>query len=141
VFTASEGGWHRRANFRRWVWLPAVNGDPKRGWPPVAPGLHFHDLRHTHKTWMIEDETPKVLQHKRLGHKLGGVRGIYSHVTRPMIDKLLAGLQRRWEQTGSTGSTDLGDHYQNANVVKISCSQTAPTDAEQPVGDDYRRAV
>jgi integrase len=41
VFTAAEGGWHRRANFRRRVWLPAVAGDTKRGWYPIAPGLHF----------------------------------------------------------------------------------------------------
>lgn len=87
---------------------------------------------------MIEDETPEVLQHKRLGHKLGGVRGIYSHVTQPMIDKLLAGLQRRWEQTGSTNQ---GDHYQDANVVKIDCSQSAPTSVEQPASGDHQRAV
>lgn len=53
---------------------------------------------------MTEDEIPEVLQHKRLGHKLGGVRGIYSRVTQPVIDKLVAGLQRRWEQRGSAGS-------------------------------------
>jgi integrase len=63
VFTAAEGGWHRRANFRRRIWLPAVAGDTQRGWEPVAPGLHFHDLRHTHKTWLIEDNVPDVLQH------------------------------------------------------------------------------
>ncbi|HWM03371.1 MAG TPA: hypothetical protein VNP92_13645 [Actinophytocola sp.] len=28
----------------------------------------------THKTWMIEDEVPEVLQHNRLGHKFGGHR-------------------------------------------------------------------
>jgi integrase len=41
VFTAPEGGWHRRANFRRRVWLPAVAGDPQRGWTPIAPGSAF----------------------------------------------------------------------------------------------------
>jgi integrase len=34
VFTAREGGWHRRGNFRRRVWLPAVavirSGDGSR---------------------------------------------------------------------------------------------------------------
>ena len=67
VFTAVEGGWHRRANFRRRVWLPAVAGDIKRGWDPIAPGLHFHDLRHTHNTWLIEDHVPDVLRHRRMG--------------------------------------------------------------------------
>jgi integrase len=93
VFTAAEGGWHRRANFRRRAWLPAVEGDPKRGWAPIASGLHFHDLRHTHKTWLIEDGVPEVVQCARLGHRLGGVQGIYSHVTTPMVTGMCAGLQ------------------------------------------------
>jgi hypothetical protein len=45
---------------------------------------------------------PEVVQHQRLGHRFGGVMGTYSHVTRPMIDDLLAALQDRWEQSGST---------------------------------------
>ena len=98
VFTGVDGGLHRRSNFRRRVWLPALTGDPRRGWPPVQPGMHFHDLRHTHKTWLIEDRVPEVVQHQRLGHRFGGVRGIYSHVTRPMIDDMLTGLQTRWER-------------------------------------------
>jgi integrase len=57
-------------NVRRRVWLPAVNGGRTRGWAPVASGLHFHDLRHTRETWMIEDEIPEVLQRKRRGHRL-----------------------------------------------------------------------
>ena len=60
--------------------------------------MHFHDLRHTHKTWLIEDRVPEVVQHQRLGHRFGGVRGIYSHVTQPMIDDMLTGLQTRWER-------------------------------------------
>jgi integrase len=87
----------RRSNFRRRVWLPAVAGDRTREWAPIHPGLHFHDLRHTHKTWLIEDGVPEVVQAKRLGHRMPGVRGVYSHVTQPMIDALLAGLQHRGE--------------------------------------------
>jgi integrase len=101
VFAGADGGLLRRSNFRNRVWLPAVEGHTTRGWAPLFPGLHFHDLRHTHKTWLIEDAVPEVAQFKRLGHRLAGVRGIYSHVSQPMIDHLLAGLQRRWEQTGS----------------------------------------
>jgi integrase len=138
VFTAAEGGWHRRANFRRRVWLPAVAGDRKRGWEPIAPGLHFHDLRHTHKTWLIEDDVPEIAQCKRMGHKLGGVRGVYSHVTRPMIDHLLTGLAGRWEQNGNTV---WADHYLSGSVVKIDCSQFAPITQKQPVGGDHQQAV
>lgn len=100
VFTGGDGALHRRSNFRRRVWLPALHGDTSR--PRINPDMHFHDLRHTHKTWLIEDGVPEVLQHKRMGHKFRGVMGVYSHVTQPMIDAMLAGLQRRWEQTGST---------------------------------------
>ena len=120
VFTGADGGLHRRSNFRRRVWIPALTGDDARSWPPVQPGLHFHDLRHTHKTWLIEDRVPEVVQHQRLGHRFGGVMGTYSHVTRPMIDDLLAALQARWEQSGSTV---WGDHFGVSSVVKIVCSQ------------------
>ncbi|BCB83732.1 hypothetical protein Psuf_010450 [Phytohabitans suffuscus] len=41
--------------------------------PPFIEGTHFHDLRHTHKTWLIEDDIPEVAQAKRLGHRLAGV--------------------------------------------------------------------
>ncbi|WP_202919361.1 tyrosine-type recombinase/integrase [Saccharothrix deserti] len=101
VFTGQDGGLHRRSNFRRRVWVPALRGDTTLGWSPIKPHMHFHDLRHTHKTWLIEDGVPEVLQHKRIGHKLRGVMGVYLHVTRPVVDAMLAGLQTRWEQYGS----------------------------------------
>jgi integrase len=62
-------------------------------------GLHFHDLRHSHKTWLIEDGVPEIAQAKRLGHRLPGVRGIYSHVSTAVEQRLVDGLQQRWEQT------------------------------------------
>ncbi|GAA1294265.1 hypothetical protein GCM10009634_48280 [Saccharothrix xinjiangensis] len=62
--------------------------------------MHFHDLRHTHKTWLIEDGVPEVLQHKSIGHKFRGVMGVYSHVTQPMIDTMLDRLRERWERNG-----------------------------------------
>jgi len=100
--------------------------------------MHFHDLRHTYKTWLIEDNVPDVLQHRQMGHKYKGISGIYSHVTRPMIDAMLAGMQTRWEQFGS----DIwDDHYPDPHVVKIACSHTAPTDQKRPVDDDRQQAV
>jgi integrase len=96
----TEDGVDREEGFRA---LPAA---VTRVAVHAAGGLHFHDLRHTHKTWLIEDDVPEVAQCKRMGHELGGVRGIYSHVTQPMIDALPAGLQARWERSIVT-STDL----------------------------------
>jgi integrase len=94
--------WHgtsfqRRSNFNRRAWTPAVTGDPAAGVPPILAGMHFHDLRHTHKTWLIEDGIPEIAQARRMGHRLGGVRGIYSHVTPVMRQHLVDALQRRWE--------------------------------------------
>lgn len=138
AFTGTDGGLHRRSNFRRRVWLPALAGDPELGWGPIQPGMHFHDLRHTCKTWLIEDAVPDVLQHKQMGHKYKGVPGIYSHVTRKMIDAMLAGMQARWEQFGSM---IWDDHYPDASVVKIACSHTAPTHEKRPADEDRQQAV
>lgn len=68
-------------------------------WLPVAEGLTVHDLKHSHKVWMIEDDVPEVAQAERLAHKLGGIRGRYSHVSEPMRQQLVTGLQSRWEES------------------------------------------
>lgn len=61
VFTDPEGGPIRRTNFRRRVWLPAVAAT-------VGEPCRFHDLRHTHASWLIaQGEHPKTIQ-SRLGH-------------------------------------------------------------------------
>jgi integrase len=96
VFTGAHGGYLRRSNFNRRTWTPAAGGDPERGVPPVIAGMHFHDLRHTHKTWLIEDDIPEIAQAKRLGHRLPGIRGVYSHVTPAMQQRITNALQARW---------------------------------------------
>lgn len=100
VFTGANGGLHRRSNFRRRVWLPALAGDESRGWAPLNQGMHFHDLRHTHETWLIEDGVPRILRLVRLGHKRKDTDDLYSHVTDVMVESMLAALQRRWELDG-----------------------------------------
>jgi integrase len=97
VFTGARGGYLRRSAYNRRVWTPAVSGDHDRGLPPVIVGMHFHDLRHTHKTWLIEDDIPEIAQAKRLGHRIPGVRGIYSHVTPAMRQRITDALQARWD--------------------------------------------
>ena len=72
----------------------------------ILVGLHFHDLRNNHSTWLIEDGVPEVAQAKRLGHRLPGVRGIYSHVSATVEQRLVAGLQTRWEQNRSPFRAD-----------------------------------
>jgi integrase len=101
VFPGARGALQRRSNFSRRAWLPAVDGDPDDDLPAIVEGMHFHDLRHTHKTWMIEDNIPEVAQAARIGHRLPGVRGIYSHVTLAMEQTIADALQCRWDH--STG--------------------------------------
>lgn len=99
VFTGANGRLLRRTNFRQRVWLPAVAGHKKHGWAPIKPALTFHGLRHTHKTWLNEGGVDKSLQFQRLGHRMPGVEGIYSHVTQVMIDFMLTTLQDRWRRS------------------------------------------
>jgi integrase len=96
VFPGARGGFQRRSNFNRRAWSPAVTGDPAAGLPTVLTGMHFHDLRHIHKTWLIEDGIPEIAQARRLGHRLGGGRGIYSHVTPAMRQRTVDALEARW---------------------------------------------
>ena len=44
-------------------------------------------------------DVPEVAQAKRLGHRLPGVRGIYSHVTPAMTQRIVDALQQRWQST------------------------------------------
>ncbi len=61
IFSAPTGGPIRRSNFRRRVWLPAVEAS-------VGQPCTFHDLRHSHAAILIaQGEHPKVIQ-ERLGH-------------------------------------------------------------------------
>lgn len=62
--------------------------------------MHFHDLRHTHVTWLIEDRVPRILRLERMGHKRKDIDDDYSHVTDPMVERMLESLQRRWERHG-----------------------------------------
>lgn len=108
LFVGPEGHWHRRNNFNARVIGPASDGRPGkprvRGraevekWEPILPGLRMHGFRHGHKTWMIEDGVPEVLQCEQLGHELPGISGIYSHPSVAMRQRRLDALQARWER-------------------------------------------
>jgi integrase len=76
---------------------PPAEDPPLVSWLPVKYGLTPHGLRHSHKTWMIEDEVPEILAEIRLGHEMPGIRGVYSHVSGQMRHDLKAALQARWE--------------------------------------------
>ena len=79
-FLSPEGRMIRRSNFRRRIWLPAVN-------EAGLSGLRFHDLRHTHASLLIAaGEHPLVIS-RRLGHS--GIQ-----VTMDRYGHLIGGLDR-----------------------------------------------
>ncbi len=72
---------------------------PLACWLPIRRGLTPHGLRHSHKTWMAEDGIREILQARRLGHDVPGMRGVYTHVSDAMRTELKQALQTRWEQS------------------------------------------
>jgi len=72
---------------------------PLTCWLPAKQGLTPHGLRHSHKTWMEEDGIPAILQERRLGHEVPGMRGVYAHVSDTMRAELAGALQRRWDDS------------------------------------------
>ena len=107
LFPDTHGQPRRHTDWLR-TWRPACDGRPARftsgggtllpAVPPVCWGLRFQDLRHTHKTMLIELGIPDILQDERLGHRPAGVQGVYAHSSPAMHAQLTAGLQRIWEQ-------------------------------------------
>jgi integrase len=104
VFTTPAGELHRRSNFARRAMRPAADGNhhtthPRIHLQPAKPGLTFHGLRHSHKTWMIADGIPEIAQALRLGHVLKDkVQQTYSHVATEVETHLLHTLQTRWDK-------------------------------------------
>jgi integrase len=97
VFTTRTGCPIRRSTFDRRVFRPAVDGHVRRGLPAVRPGLTFHGLRHSHKTWLIAEHIPEIAQARRLGHHLANrLVEVYSHVAPEIEHHLLDTLERRY---------------------------------------------
>ncbi|WP_185845632.1 tyrosine-type recombinase/integrase [Kibdelosporangium aridum] len=108
VFVTTDGQLLRRSNFARRAMRPAADGNLHRKRPPVwvhpvVPGLTFHQLRHSHKTWLIADGIPEVAQALRLGHIVEDeVKRVYSHVAPEVGIRLLNGLETRWTKAVTT---------------------------------------
>ena len=97
LVTSADGLWLRRSNFRRRIWLPAVD---RAG---LAP-LRYHDLRHSHVALLIaQGEHPKLIA-DRLGHASPNVtNAIYSHLF-PGLDEMAAG---RLDEARNGNQTDF----------------------------------
>jgi integrase len=107
----------RRSGFSKasTPWRRACDGWPERDAvqghtalleaPAICEGLRFHDLRHTHKTWLADAGIPPVARDERLGHATPGMDGVYIHATPEMRRRVLAALQRQWDQFQREGKS------------------------------------
>jgi integrase len=91
IFTSPGGprgpaGTLAHNNFAR-VWKRAlVKAELAHLWPEHG-GLHFHDLRHTHATWLITQRVPMIAIAGRLGHANAVVTMmVYAHVDK-LVDR------------------------------------------------------
>lgn len=97
VYPSARGKVLRPKYFREY-WIPARD--------KIKPGFDFHELRHTHETWMEEDGVKEVLRNQRMGHKSGKMSQHYAHVTADMEEDLVKRLTRRWEDSLAAMAVD-----------------------------------
>ena len=83
------GGALAANNFRR-VWRRALKqAGLEGGWPEYG-GLHFHDLRHSHATWLLALRVPMIAVSARLGHANPVITMmVYAHVDKQVDRGLL----------------------------------------------------
>src|SRR5574341_771513 len=76
------GGPLARSNFWR-VWNRALKDAKLHTLWQEQGGLHFHDLRHTHATWLLARRVPLIAVANRLGHANPVITMmVYAHVDR-----------------------------------------------------------
>ncbi|WP_285663714.1 hypothetical protein [Actinorhabdospora filicis] len=97
LFISPEGEWWRRSNFSRRIWRPVFDGDTDRDRGPIAQAATFHGSRHLHKTILDELDLPEVLEHDRMGYRMRGVSGVYSHVTPLMREQARTRPEAHWQ--------------------------------------------
>lgn len=101
VFTAAEGGYLRRSNFRRRVWLPATE-------TVGVVGFRFHDLRHTGATLAAATGAPLRALMSRMGHATPVAALRYQHLVAGQdadiarsIDRMAGGTNPRYRRPAS----------------------------------------
>jgi integrase len=82
------GGPISRANFRKRVWLPAL----KRA--GLGIDVRFHDLRHTHASWLLAGGADLKVVMDRMGHAQLATTQRYLHTLPDADDRALDAFQR-----------------------------------------------
>lgn len=102
VFPNTDGGFLWRSSWRTRTFNPAFDGNhhlpnPHTRLYPIRPGLTFHELRHSHKTWLITAGIPEIAQARRLGHRLDKrVVEVYSHIADEVETRIQTALKQAW---------------------------------------------
>ncbi|MFG2747255.1 hypothetical protein ACGFY0_45395, partial [Streptomyces chartreusis] len=81
---------------------PSRRGRPEQMALPAVKGVEDmvpHGTRHGHKVWLDEAGHPRVAVEERMGHRLKGVEGTYSHTSPEMELAIAKGLQETWEKS------------------------------------------
>ncbi|WP_113692931.1 tyrosine-type recombinase/integrase [Amycolatopsis albispora] len=118
VLCTPEGKPWRRSNFRNRHWRPVwdgTEGGDRQVAPAILPEFTFHEGRHSHATWLIEDGIPEVARRARLGQKMKGMARVYDHITPEMERAVIQALERRWlaslNALRPTERTKLGEWF------------------------------
>jgi integrase len=82
------GGPISRANFRKRVWQPAA----KRA--GLGTDVRFHDLRHTHASWILAGGADLKVVMERMGHTQLATTQRYLHTLDDANDRALAAFRR-----------------------------------------------
>jgi len=92
VFTAPGGGPVRHHNFYARFFKPGVKA------AGLDESVRFHDLRHTCAAWLVDSGAHVRAVMEWLGHSSPSVTlGTYGHLFPSLTEKLVDGLQARWE--------------------------------------------
>jgi integrase len=95
IFAGPRGAPLARSHFRNRVFRSACQA-------AGIAGLRFHDLRHTHASWLLSAGVPVTAVSRRLGHaNVSMTLDVYSHVMPETDDLLLTVLDRRLSAPGS----------------------------------------
>lgn len=99
LYRGRDGRASRSAAYQMFVKAAAeARAAAKKTKVDVPEGLSPHWLRHTHKTWLRGARCDPVAIDERIGHKTGGMDGIYVHVTPAMRAEILTVLEARWAE-------------------------------------------
>jgi integrase len=104
MFPAPSGGPLRSSNFRRHVWIPAVEAAAG-----VPEGLRVHDLRHTAASLAISSGAPIKAIQRMLGHKSAAMTlDRYGHLYEGELEELADRLHSKYaDATPASNVTSL----------------------------------